>query len=74
MGMGLPPVMMKRGGGGFDMDTDLLKEQEKSLAKMYNKDGEYQDPFAQSKNEEGKSLKDMLREKREATEKELSTK
>jgi len=46
MGMGLPPVTMKRGGGGFDVDTDLLKEQEKSFAKMYNKDGELHDPFA----------------------------
>ena len=32
--MDLPPLQMKRGGQGFDFDTDILNEQKKNIAKM----------------------------------------
>ena len=43
----LPPVMMKRGGGGFDFDADILNEQKKNLHRLYagNGEEEFQDPF-----------------------------
>lgn len=66
---------MKRGGQGFDLDTDFLKEQEK-LMKLKAQQEQFGDPFAKddSKKDGGKSLKDMLREKREATEKQIAGK
>jgi hypothetical protein len=30
----LPPVSKKRGGGGFELDEDMLKEQQKNIAKI----------------------------------------
>ena len=60
---------MKR-GGGFDFDEDILKEQRKNISKLNAKDEPFVDPFAQKESqEESKSLKDMLKEKREASEK-----
>ena len=64
--------MMKRGGGGFDLDADLIEQQKKQM-ELLNKMGDhddFEDPYLKKKDEnEGKSLQEMLKEKREKTEK-----
>jgi len=65
---------MRRGGAGFDFDTDLLVEQHKNIAKM-NALKEFDDMEQELErkkskvDESGKSLKDLMKEKRENTEK-----
>lgn len=67
---------MKRGGGGFDFDNDLLDEQKKQIAKLKSQqvEEEFEDPTIKKKEEDGKSLKDMLKEKREENEKVIGSK
>ena len=63
---------MKRGGGGFDFDQDLLDQQKKQMELLSkNKEvDEFQDPYLQKKEEgDGKSLQDLMKEKRQKTEK-----
>ena len=65
---------MKRGGAGFDFDTDILTEQKRNLAKMsaLQEFDELEDQLnKKGQQEDGRSLKDMLKEKRELTEKAL---
>lgn len=75
----LPPVQMKKyGGGGFEFDADLLKEQHKNISKMNAmKEFDELEEKLNKKNqpeESGKSLKDLLKEKRETTEKAMEGK
>jgi hypothetical protein len=66
-GFDLPPVNMKRGGGsGWAPDMDFVNSQKMQIGKFdeINLDEE------EKKNEnEGKSLKDLMKEKRENAEK-----
>lgn len=62
---------MKR-GGGFEFDNDILREQQKNIAKMNAmKEFDMLEEQMNKKNQEneGKSLKDLLKEKREHAEK-----
>lgn len=70
----LPPVQMKRGATGFDFDNDLLAEQHRNIQKLnaLKEFDELEDQLsrkAKPGEEETKSLKDLLREKREQNEK-----
>jgi indole-3-glycerol phosphate synthase len=76
-GFDLPPVAFKRGGNGFDFDSDILNDQKKNIAKM-NAMKEF-DELEESLNKKGsqeetKSFQDLLREKRENTEKIIDSK
>ena len=67
-------MMKKYGGGGFDFDPELLKEQQKNINKMqamreFDEMEEKLSKKGQASEGDGKSLKDMLKEKRENTEK-----
>ena len=75
----LPPVMMKKyGGGAFEFDQELLKEQQKNIHKMnaLKEFDELEEKLAKKAGQEpdGRSLKDLLKEKRENTEKVIESK
>ena len=68
---------MKRGGHGYDFDNELLNDQRKNIAKM-NAMKEFDELEEQlnkkGPQEETKSFSDLLREKRENTEKIIESK
>lgn len=59
---------MRHGGFGFDLNTDILGEtsKKKTAAPEF-----YDTSIKPEKKEDGKSLRDMLREKREKNEEEI---
>ena len=68
---------MKRGGNGFDFDQGLLNDQKKNIAKMsaMREFDELEEQISKKgSQEETKSFQDLLREKRENTEKILESK
>lgn len=76
-GFDLPPVMMKKYGAGFEFDQELLKEQQKNIQKMnaLKEFDELEEKLSKKDQEtDGKSLKDLLKEKRENTEKVIESK
>lgn len=59
---------MKRGGGGFDFDTDILKEQQKNIDEMNSREHDAAAGGKSADKNEGKSLAEIMKEKREANE------